>query len=845
MNCPATRRRRALILTTFLPAILSLFFLTDLELAQAQNGPPVNAPTFHYDRQRTGWNSSETWLTPTNVAGSGFGPLWNSPVFDSVTVSGTTYPAHMFATPLYIDSVQISAGTYAGSNFNVVYAATTNNFIYAVNAFPSAGSPSVPAGTILWKTSLGTPANLASLGSPNGLDGGVALGVLGTPIIDMNATPPTLYVAAQTATATDTNWRVFALDITSGNILPGWPLTITNAALAPINQNGPAAYQPTGAMSQRGALNLSLDGKLLYVSYGAYGDDGAGWMIIVDTTVPSLSSAWSGAPSQVSYANGGMWGSGGPAIDSSGIVYDVSGNSPDGSENSPEVWGESALSWNPGTPLVLRSTYTPWNYCLMDTNDTDIAGTPLVIDLDPSVTSTPHLIAFGSKQGNAYLLDRNNMKGNLTSRPPCASTPATDTSLYGSAGQSYYNGLPGPLNVFGPYTETCVQGNDARMRTTPAYFKRADGADIVYFSGATKALACSQTPVPPGLVRLRLVTTAGQPAYYSVDAVDSVLSLFSPGPPIVTSNGSSNAIVWVLDANVYRADSLVGSGVNHPVLYALDANTMQLLWKSSSSQLDVGGKYNHVVVARGSVFVGTDRIQAFGIPGAPVSLGVSGVSFNPPTVLGGNSSTGTVTLNGVAPTGGATVTLSTNNSAAVTIPASVIVPQGLGTATFPIVTNPVTAQTPVSISASLNSTTQSATLTVNPLLASLTLNPAILVGGSSSTGTVTLNAVAPSGGITVNLSSNNGNAQPPLSVNVAGGSATATFTVTTSVVASATNATISASYNGATLSAGLGINPTGVASFVRAAGNSAESVKYTVSITPTAGDFLGVFVFQY
>jgi len=119
--------------------------------------------------------------------------------------------------------------------------------------------------------------------------------------------------------------------------------------------------------------------------------------------------------------------------------------------------------------------------------------------------------------------------------------------------------------------------------------------------------------VSPGLTRLRIVTSPGQPAYLSIDASDSVLSLFSPGPPVITSTGSDNGIVWVLDANVYRSASLVGSNVPHPVLYALDANTMQLLWSSTSDQLNVGGKYNHPVIAHGVVLVGTDRIQAFGI----------------------------------------------------------------------------------------------------------------------------------------------------------------------------------------------------------------------------------------
>jgi hypothetical protein len=568
---------------------------------------PVNSPTFHYDSQRTGWNPNETILTPDTVSGPQFGSLWNSPPLDSATIGGTVFPPHLYATPLYVDAVQITGGDYAGQTFSVVFAATSNDDVYAINAFDVAGTPTIAAGTILWKTNLGRPTNF-------GLDGGVAMGILGTPIIDVNATPPRLYVVADAVTDLPRAWKVFAVDIGSGSVLPGWPLTINDGALAPINQNGPATFQSTSAMSQRGALNLSPDGGLLYVPFGAYGDGGAGWMVLVDTQTPMLASAFSGAPSSVAFANGGMWGSGGPAVDVSGNVYDTTGNSPGGSHDSPGVWGESLLAWPWSPQLQLAGSYTPWNYCQMDVNDTDVAGTPVIVpDLDPSTTSTPHLVAFGSKQGNVYLVDRDNLPGRVDQRPLCSGDPSSDPSLIPPDPRPYYGGLPGPLNVFGPYSETCTQGDNARMRTTPAFFQGADGTNYLFMSGATKNAECSRVPVPPGLARLSIVTSPGQPAYLSADANDSVLRLFSPGPPVVTSNGSASAIVWVLDANVYRSASLVGPTVPHPVLYALDARTMQLLWNSTPEQLSVGGKYSHAVVAHGVVFVGTNRIQAFGI----------------------------------------------------------------------------------------------------------------------------------------------------------------------------------------------------------------------------------------
>jgi len=576
---------------------------------QLTPGAVTNTLTFHIDRQRTGWSPNETVLTPVSVSSPGFGPVWDSPQFDTVNIGGTDYGPHMYASPLYVDDVLMSGGAYAGRHFEVVFAATGNGFVYAVNAFDNiTGAPLVPAGTILWRTRLGTP-------SP-GPDGGVPLGVLSTPTIDLNAVPPRIYATADT-TEGGRSWKVLALDLTSGSVISGWPLIIDDSTLGPINQNGPTTFQPPGAMSQRGGLNLSPDGRLLYVPFGAYGDGGAGWMVAVDTITPRLASAYAGAPSGTrAFANAGMWGSGGPAIDVAGNVYDTTGNGPNDTRNAPGYWGESLLVWKPGAPLRLGGTYTPWNYCQMDDADTDLGGdSPVVLpDLDPSTTSTPHLVAFGSKQGTAYLVDRDRLPGRLDQRQNCNLTdPTVDGSLLGPSPQPPF-GTVAPLDVFGPYSEVYTQSDYARARTTPAYFRGPDGTNYVFYSGATKQCETCRQPIPPGLARLQVVLSPGAPAHLSIDAVTaSALSLFSPGSPVVTSNGSSDAIVWVLDANVYRSAPLIGASVPHPVLYAVDGTTMSLLWQSRPSELNVGGKYNTVAVARGVVFVGTDRIQAFGL----------------------------------------------------------------------------------------------------------------------------------------------------------------------------------------------------------------------------------------
>ena len=50
--------------------------------------------------------------------------------------------------------------------------------------------------------------------------------------------------------------------------------------------------------------------------------------------------------------------------------------------------------------------------------------------------------------------------------------------------------------------------------------------------------------------------------------------------------------------------------------------TLALLWKSEPGELFTSGKYNEPAFARGIVFVGTDRIQAFGLGGRRAVRGV-------------------------------------------------------------------------------------------------------------------------------------------------------------------------------------------------------------------------------
>jgi hypothetical protein len=582
-------------------SVIALSLVSSLPPVSAQTASPSYL-TFRGDRQRTGWLSQETTLTPQTVSGGNFGLIWSSEPLDTITIGKTQYAPHLYASPLYVDQVTLSTGVNAGQTFDVVIAATNNGFVYAINA---TDTPTVPAGGILWRKQLTTPEIVA------GLDGGLPLGVLGTPIVDAGSSPARIYLASDDA---QSGWQVFALDLTSGNTLPGWPVAINNASVEPTNRNGPAQFQAPASMSQRGALNLSPDNNVLYVPFGGYNDTGTGYMVAIDTTAAGIVSAFSSAPDSRASANGGMWASAGPAIDTNGTVYATTGNGTLENETSSGYWSQSVLAWNPGMPLTLSGTYTPFNYCAMDVNDADLGGgSPIVVpDLGIANTSTPRLLAFGGKQGNMYLLNRDYLPGNLNVRQGCSTDSTTDLSLLPMTGQPQFGDIFGPLNIFGPYSETYTNTDWAKSRATPAYFQAGDGTSYLFATGSTKQTVSSQATVPPCVVRLRIVTSPGQPAYLAPDRIQNSITLLSPGSAVVTSNGSDNAIVWVLAGNVPRSINLLDPNVAHPILYAFDTD-LNILWNSTQIQLNAGAKYMIPAFGRGQVFVGTDRIQAFGI----------------------------------------------------------------------------------------------------------------------------------------------------------------------------------------------------------------------------------------
>ncbi len=183
----------------------------------------------------------------------------------------------------------------------------------------------------------------------------------------------------------------------------------------------------------------------------------------------------------------------------------------------------------------------------------------------------------------------------------------------------------------------------------------------------------------------------------------------------------------------------------------------------------------------------------------------SNLFLNPSSLTGGQTSTGTVELNGPAPVGGAVVTLGSSDPAVAAVPPDVTVPAGQTLGTFSIVTTAVSMPAAVTISASASGVGQTKLLTVVPTsLQALTLLPSSIGAGNTATGQVTLSNPAPAGGIFVSLRSLNTNmATVPATVTVPGGATSATFPITTLPIEFTSGVTISATYEETTKSATL------------------------------------------
>ncbi len=192
------------------------------------------------------------------------------------------------------------------------------------------------------------------------------------------------------------------------------------------------------------------------------------------------------------------------------------------------------------------------------------------------------------------------------------------------------------------------------------------------------------------------------------------------------------------------------------------------------------------------------------------SAALQAVTLAASSIRGGQPVAGTITLSAAAPSGGVVVNLTSSNTAAATVPASVTVPQGQTTAGLTVTTAAVDSAKAVTITGTSSGVTKTAPLTVEPaVLTGLTILPPTISAGTTAIGTLSLDGPAGPTGATIALVSNDTNvATVPASALITAGQTTGTFTITGAAVTGDAATTISAVLASETQSADITVTRT-------------------------------------
>jgi len=316
----------------------------------------------------------------------------------------------------------------------------------------------------------------------------------------------------------------------------------------PVDVNATAMYNgiifSSLVQEDRGAL--ALVNGIVYVPYSGYfGDCGSyhGWVVGVQINNPSTGvMAWA-----TTAAKGGIWGHSGVASDGTNMFV-ITGNT----TGTGGVWGGGEaiirLQAGPFWSGMPSDYWAPTNWFSLDNGDTDLGGVSAMLIDVPGANPSQLVLATG-KDSNAYLLNRNNLGG--------ITAPVAQLSVGFTIGQS------------------------------SATYRTAQGTYFVFrASNQVKAYKITATS-PPTIVSAWSVSQSGQGS-----------------PWVTTTDGTNNAIVWVVGAQ--------GDGM----LHGYDGDTGAVTYGGGGVVMSGTRKWNSGTVARGSIYVANDnRVYAFRVPG--------------------------------------------------------------------------------------------------------------------------------------------------------------------------------------------------------------------------------------
>ena len=345
----------------------ALILLLSANLAGAQEF----VTTYHYDNNRTGWNSKETKLTPANVGSASFGQLLSVPLDDQVD-----------AQPLVIPGVNITGGSHPGKH-NAVYVATENNTVYAID---------VGSGTVLLSPNFGAPVPKPLRCGNNGPN----VGINSTPVIDSKS--HTMYVMVYTQSATGPAYYLHALDV--GNLTDKVTpqLVVASHTLTDgTTFNFSATYQ-----RQRPALLLA-NGNV-YAGFGSFCDFSAnlsrgwllGWKAGTLAPLPANQVLDTQPVSPNNFFLSSIWMSGyGLAADHAGNMLFVTGNSDSNTYDGVSNIQESVVKVSPDLTTVL-DVFTPMDQAKLDSVDNDFGSGGVMIAAELCTKSDGVEIFFAS-----------------------------------------------------------------------------------------------------------------------------------------------------------------------------------------------------------------------------------------------------------------------------------------------------------------------------------------------------------------------------------------------------------------------------------------------------------------
>jgi len=584
-------------------ALSAILFSTSVPLL-AQ----VNVVTQHNDNLRTGANTSETILTPANVASTNFGKLFANPV-----------DGRIYAQPLYVQGVVIPGkGTH-----NVAFVATEHDSVYAFDA-DTAGAP-------LWQITLldsahGAPAGATTV--PNGdlstTDIVPEIGVTGTPVIDLSTN--TMYVVGKTKEGTTYVQRLHALDITTGTEKFGGPVALSGSVSGTGNGslNSVLTWDPKWENNRPGLLLLN---GVVYIGFGSHGDNGPwhGWILAYSAGTLTQRAVYCPTPNG---SGAGVWMSGAglsaDVIDSInapfGRMFIATGN---GSFNATTPYNNTMSfsddhvrldltspiqapvtgSQNPASfPLQLPviDSFTPSNQASLNSADRDL-GSGGILLLPDQPGAHPHLLIQVGKEGKIYVINRDNMGGfNST----------TDNALQ---------------------EISAVNGAWA----SPAYWN-----GNVYFGGSSDNI--KSFPITNGV--LASTWTSRSPTGYA----------FPGASPSISANGTTGGIAWAVDTSAYSSNG-------NAILHAYDATNLatQLFVSNalSANAASIATKFVVPTVANGKVYLGTaNELDVYGLGGPSTPAATPVISPASQTF------TGTLSVTITDSTTGASIFYTTNGS---------------------------------------------------------------------------------------------------------------------------------------------------------------------------------------